>query len=48
MEQVLLGQHGLGKEGGTLLNKINSISSNNSIYTDAIKRGNDIIKTIEK
>ena len=41
-------EQGLGKKGGTLLNKINSISSNNDIYGSAIERGREIINTVEK
>ena len=33
VEQVLIEAHGLSKNGGTLLNKINSISQKNSIYS---------------
>ena len=39
VEQALIEYYGLGKNGGTLLNKINSISSRNPIYANAIARG---------
>lgn len=43
VEQVLIENYGLGKNGGTLLNQINSISPNNSIYSNSILRGQQII-----
>ena len=44
VEQVLIETHGLGRDGGTLLNKINSISPNNPIYQQSIQRGNDLLR----
>jgi RHS repeat-associated protein len=44
VEQVLIETHGLGKNGGTLLNKINSISPNNPAYVDSLKRGVELLK----
>ena len=44
VEQVLIETYGLGKNGGTLLNKINSISPNNPAYVDALKRGLEILR----
>jgi RHS repeat-associated protein len=44
VEQVLIEANGLGKNGGTLLNKINSISPNNSIYQQSIQRGNELLR----
>jgi hypothetical protein len=41
VEQALIEQHGLAKYGGTLINKINSIASTNSIYTGAVRWGRD-------
>ena len=46
VEQALIEIHGLGKNGGTLLNKINSISPNNPIYGQSLQRGYDLLKTI--
>jgi RHS repeat-associated protein len=46
IEQVLIENYGLGKNGGALLNKINSIASSNPIYNGAIQRGADILKSI--
>ena len=48
VEQVLIEFHGLGKDGGTLLNKINSISStrNKTTYEKALIRGAEILKSI--
>jgi hypothetical protein len=39
VEQVLIQFYGLGKNGGTLLNMINSIASSNPGYANALKRG---------
>ena len=44
VEQVLIDLHGLGKNGGTLINKINSIARDNPIFEDAMKRGAEILK----
>lgn len=46
VEQVLIEKYGLGKNGGTLLNKINSISQNNPIYENAIQRGTELLQQI--
>ena len=46
VEQVLIERYGLGKNGGTLLNKINSIAKNNPIYDQAIALGNRILGVI--
>ncbi|HUT18233.1 MAG TPA: RHS repeat-associated core domain-containing protein, partial [Anaerolineae bacterium] len=46
VEQVLIEWHGLGRNGGTLLNKINSIATSNPIYESAIARGHEILRTI--
>jgi RHS repeat-associated protein len=46
VEQVLIEAHGLGKNGGTLLNKINSIAKDNSIYADALKRGAELLRAV--
>lgn len=44
VEQVLIEQYGLGKNGGSLLNKINSIAETNPIYEDAIQRGTRLLR----
>lgn len=44
VEQVLIESHGLGKSGGTLINKINSIAKDNPAYGDALKRGVELLK----
>jgi RHS repeat-associated protein len=44
VEQALIEFHGLGKNSGTLINKINSISQSNPIYADALRRGTDLLK----
>lgn len=46
VEQVLIEYNGLGKNGGSLLNKINSIATTNPIYAGALSRGSDILKSI--
>jgi hypothetical protein len=43
VEQVLIEKYGLGKKGGILLNKINSISRNNPIYRQSIVRGQQLL-----
>ena len=42
VEQVLIEEFGLSN----LLNKINSISAKNPIYSDAIRRGQDILRSV--
>jgi hypothetical protein len=42
VEQVLIEEFGLSN----LLNKINSISAKNPIYNDAIRRGQDILRSV--
>lgn len=44
VEQVLIEYYGLGKNGGTLMNKINSISETNPKYAESIRRGYEILK----
>jgi RHS repeat-associated protein len=44
VEQVMIEYYGLGKNGGTLLNKINSIASSNPKYADALRRGIEILR----
>ena len=46
VEQALIEIHKLGKKGGTLLNKINSISSKNPDYARALKRGYELLNKI--
>ena len=46
VEQVLIEKYGLMKNGGTLLNKINSIASSNPIYQQAIQRGTELLESI--
>ncbi|MFV0322168.1 MAG: hypothetical protein ACK5LE_07300 [Alphaproteobacteria bacterium] len=49
VEQVLIEYHGLGKNGGTLLNKINSISpvKNPTAYEVALIRGKKILDNVD-
>ncbi|VWC41902.1 AAdhesin HecA family protein [Burkholderia lata] len=46
VEQVLIEYNGLGKNGGALLNKINSISTSNPIYANSLSRGMGILKSV--
>jgi hypothetical protein len=46
VEQALIEIHGLGKSGGTLLNKINSIARSNPTYVAQVKRGYELLKSI--
>lgn len=46
VEQAIIQIQGLGKNGGTLLNKINSISKNNPDYAKLLNRGYEILKSI--
>jgi len=46
VEQVLIEYHGLGKNGGSLLNKINSIAPWKPEYRAQIERGYELLKTI--
>jgi hypothetical protein len=46
VEQVLIKIHGLVKNGGTLLNKINSISQKNKNYGKQLQRGYNLLKSI--
>jgi filamentous hemagglutinin len=47
VEQVLIEYNGLGKNGGSLLNKINSIAASNPKYSAALTRGAAILKSIK-
>jgi RHS repeat-associated protein len=44
VEQVLINHYALARNGGTLLNRINSIARKNPIYADAIRRGTQILR----
>lgn len=46
VEQTLIDYHGLGKDGGTLINKINSISSvkSQTKYEQGLIRGAELLK----
>lgn len=46
VEQALIEVNGLIKNGGTLLNKINSISPANPIYGTQLQRGFELLKSI--
>jgi len=47
VEQVLIEFHGLGNNGGSLLNKINSISKSNPTYAQALIRGRQLLKQVK-
>ncbi|WP_244140581.1 filamentous hemagglutinin N-terminal domain-containing protein [Burkholderia sp. BCC1047] len=46
VEQVLIEYNGLGKDGGTLMNKINSIAARNPVYSDSLRRGFYLLKSV--
>ncbi|GAB7129744.1 hypothetical protein JCM19000A_42520 [Silvimonas sp. JCM 19000] len=46
VEQVLIENYGLSKNGGTLINKINSISESNPAYAGSLQRGADLLKQV--
>ncbi len=46
VEQALIEIHGLSKFGGTLINRINSISIKNPSYSQQLMRGYDLLKSI--
>ncbi len=46
VEQVLIETFGLQKNGGMLLNRINSIAQSNPVYGQSIARGIEILQTI--
>ena len=43
VEQVLIELHGLDKNGGTLLNLINSIAPSNPVYAESLRRGKELL-----
>ncbi|WP_163997026.1 hypothetical protein [Pyxidicoccus caerfyrddinensis] len=46
VEQALIELHGLRKNGGTLLNEINSIAPSNPKYADLLRRGLQLLESI--
>lgn len=46
VEQALIEIHGLGKNGGTLLNRINSIAPSSPAYAQQVQRGYELLKSI--
>lgn len=46
VEQALIEIHGLGKNGGTLINKINSTGKTNPQYAKSLERGYELLKSI--
>ena len=46
VEQVLIEMYKLPKNGGTLLNRINSIAKTNPAHAEALKRGAELLKQV--
>lgn len=46
VEQALIEIHGLAKNGGTLLNRINSIAHSNPKYAAMVRRGRELLESI--
>jgi hypothetical protein len=46
VEQALIEINGLGKNGGTLLNKINSIAQSNPAYAEQLQKGMKLLESI--
>lgn len=46
VEQVLIETHGLGRSGGTLLNRINSVATTNPAYAESLRRGTELFKRV--
>ena len=46
LEQYIIEVNGLGKNGGTLLNKINSISPKKINYSQLMQKGNELFELI--
>jgi len=47
VEQALIELYGLQKNGGTLLNRINSIARSNPKYANLLRRGKEILETLK-
>jgi filamentous hemagglutinin len=47
VEQVLIEANGLSKNGGTLINQINSIAKSNPIYAQSMQRGAQLLEDAE-
>lgn len=46
VEQALIEMHGLARNGGTLLNRINSIARTNPKYAAMVRRGRELLESI--
>jgi len=46
VEQALIEMHGLAKNGGTLVNRINSIARSNPRYAAMLRRGRELLESI--
>ncbi|WP_309550706.1 hemagglutinin repeat-containing protein, partial [Rhizobium rhizogenes] len=47
VEQVLIEFYQLGKNGGSLMNKINSIAATNPVYASSLMRGRSLLSSIK-
>lgn len=47
LEQTLIELSGLEKNGGTLINKINSISKTNPDYAKQLQRGQELLEIVK-
>ena len=46
VEQALIEIHGLGRNGATLLNRINSIATSNPAYAGQLQRGYELLQSV--
>jgi S1-C subfamily serine protease len=46
LEQALIQIHGLGRTGGTLLNRINSVAPSSPAYAEQLRRGYELLKRV--
>jgi filamentous hemagglutinin len=46
VEQALIEAHGLGRNGGTLLNRINSIARTNPEYAELLRQGRELLRSV--
>jgi filamentous hemagglutinin len=46
VEQVLIEEYKLGKNGGTLINKINSIARSNPAYAASLDHGRILLRSV--
>lgn len=46
VEQALIETYKLGRDGGTLLNRLNSIAPSNPAYAQQLQRGYELLKSV--